>query len=65
MEGPFSTSLMAETGMCRWIGYSFHGLESLNSVYVVVKNFLSQLIFIFLLFLGIVMYANKFETKEK
>ena len=33
------------------------------SVYV-VGNFLSQLIFIFLLFLGMVMYANEFETKE-
>ena len=33
------------------------------SVYVVV-NFLSQLIFIFLLFLGMVMNANEFETKE-
>ena len=35
-----------------------------DSVYVVV-NFLSQLIFIFPLFLGMVMYANDFETKEK
>ena len=34
------------------------------SVYV-VGIFLSQLIFIFLLFLGMVMYANEFETKEK
>ena len=33
-------------------------------VYVVV-NFLSQLIFIFLLFWGMVMYAYEFETKEK
>ena len=33
-------------------------------VYVVV-NFLSQLIFIFLLFWGMVRYANEFETKEK
>ena len=32
-------------------------------VYVVV-NFLSQLIFIFRLFLGMVMNANEFETKE-
>ena len=31
----------------------------------VVVNFLSQLIFIFLLFWGMVMYANEFETKEK
>ena len=33
-------------------------------VYVVV-NFLSQVIFLFLLFLGTVMYANGVETKEK
>ena len=33
-------------------------------IYVVV-NFLSQLIFIFLLFWGMVMYAYEFETKEK
>ena len=34
------------------------------NVYVVV-NFLSQVIFVFLLFLGMVMYANEVETKEK
>ena len=34
------------------------------SVYVAV-NFLFQLIFVFPLFLGMVMYANEFETKEK
>ena len=34
------------------------------NVYVVV-NFLFQVIFIFLLFLGMVIYANKVETKEK
>ena len=28
-------------------------------------KFLSQSIFIFLLFLGMVMYGNEFETKEK
>ena len=33
-------------------------------VYVVV-NFLYQVIFVFLLFLGVVMYANEVETKEK
>ena len=27
--------------------------------------FLSQVIFVFLLFLGMVMYANEVETKEK
>ena len=31
----------------------------------VVVNFLSRVIFVFLLFLGVVMYANKVETKEK
>ena len=35
-----------------------------RKVYVVV-NFLSQVIFVFLLFLGTVMYANEVETKEK
>ena len=34
------------------------------NIYVVV-NFLSQIIFVFLLFLGMVMYANEIETKEK
>ena len=37
---------------------------NLNCVYVVV-NFLTQVIFVFLLFLGMVMYANEIETKEK
>ena len=31
----------------------------------VVVNFLSQVIFVFLLLLGMVMYANKVETNEK
>ena len=31
----------------------------------VVVNFLFQLIFIFPLFLGMVMYAKQFKTKEK
>ena len=30
----------------------------------VVVNFLSHVIFVFLLFLGMVMYANEVETKE-
>ena len=38
--------------------------ESYPFVYVVV-SFLSQVIFVFLLFLGMVMYANEIETKEK
>ena len=39
-----------------------------NSVYIyiyVVVNFLSQVIFVFLLFLGMIMNANEVETKEK
>ena len=36
-----------------------------NGDVCVVVNFLSQLIFIFLLFWGMVMYAYEFETKEK
>ena len=32
---------------------------------IVVVNFLFQVIFLFLLFLGMVMYANEVETKGK
>ena len=39
-------------------------MEVASFGYVVV-NFLSQVIFVFLLFLGMVMYANEVETKEK
>ena len=39
-------------------------VAAFSKIYVVV-NFLSQLIFIFLLFWGMVMYAYEFETKEK
>ena len=35
-----------------------------SNIYVVV-NFLFQVIFLFLLFLGMVIYANEVETKEK
>ena len=35
-----------------------------TKVYVVI-HFLSQVIFVFLLFLGMIMYANEVETKEK
>ena len=37
---------------------------TLFNVFVIV-NFLFQLIFIFPLFWGMVMYANEFKTKEK
>ena len=39
-------------------------LLSSDNIYVVV-NFFSQVIFLFLLFLGMVMCANEVETKEK
>ena len=39
-------------------------VKELHKIYVVV-NFLFQLIFIFPLFWGMVMYANEFKTKEK
>ena len=44
----------------RYVG----SVRFMQEVYVVV-NFLSQVIFIFPLFLVMVMYANEFETKEK
>ena len=39
-------------------------LSERQNIYVVV-NFLFQVIFLFLLFLGMVIYANEVETKEK
>ena len=39
--------------------------KEINTKGDVVVNFLFQLIFIFRLFLGMVMYANEFKTKEK
>ena len=45
-------------------GVAIFGSEQQYLVYVVV-NFLFQLIFIFPLFWGMVMYANEFKTKEK
>ena len=47
-----------------WTFWEGLGYQNDNDVYVVV-NFLSQVIFVFLLFLGMVMYANEVETKEK
>ena len=40
-------------------------LKNLFCLIYVVVNFLSQVIFVFLLFLGMVIYANEVETKEK
>ena len=44
--------------------FVFGVTNTLRNVFVVV-NFLFQLIFIFPLFWGMVMYANEFKTKEK
>ena len=47
------------------LGYLVMRTQS-NCIYVyVVVNFLFQVIFIFLLFLEMVIYANEVETKEK
>ena len=40
-------------------------IMTMSSYVYVVVNFLSQVIFIFPLFLSMVMNANDFETKEK
>ena len=45
-------------------GRAPEGSYAIKYTYVVV-NFLSQVIFLFLLFLGMIMYANEVETKEK
>ena len=47
------------------IWLSFLSIKVLQSTIYVVVNFLFQLIFIFPLFWGMVMYANEFKTKEK
>ena len=47
---------------------SKHFYGSRTSRYIdsyIVVHFLSQIIFVFPLFLGMVMYANEVETKEK
>ena len=51
--------------MCRRKSVFLH--ESFNEIEPsarIVVNFLFQVIFVFLLFLGLVMYANEVETKE-
>ena len=44
--------------------YPVDGAVGFPNIYVVV-NFLSQVIFVFILFLGMIMYAKEVETKEK
>ena len=49
------------TALNHWSYINF----TLMYLYSIVVNFLSQVIFVFLLFLGMIMYANEVETKEK
>ena len=51
--------------MVLWVSCRYVGVTVSISVVDVVVNFLSQVIFLFLLFLGMVMYASEVETKEK
>ena len=51
--------------MVLWVSCRYVVVTVSISVVDVVVNFLSQVIFLFLLFLGMVMYANEVETKEK
>ena len=48
-----------------WLALIIFPVNPLSPNIYVVVNFLSQVIFIFLLFLGMVIYANEVETKEK
>ena len=51
--------------MVLWVSCRYIGVTVSILVVNVVVNFLSQVIFLFLLFLGMVMYGNEVETKEK
>ena len=51
--------------MVLWVTCRSIGVTVSILVVNVVVNFLSQVIFLFLLFLGMVMYGNEVETKEK
>ena len=46
-------------------GLPFNIANASHAHAYVVVIFLSQVIFVFLLFLGMIMYANEVETKEK
>ena len=51
--------------MVLWVSCRYVGVTVSILVVNVVVNFLSQVIFPFLSFLGMVMYANEVERKEK
>ena len=54
-----------KTSIINIFGQKSHSHKQRIAYIYVVVNFLSQVIFVFLLFFGMVMYANEFETKEK
>ena len=59
----FRKQVHCNTRTCRGrflIGFPFNIV-----IFVYVVNFLSVVIFVFLLFLGMAMYANEVETKDK
>ena len=51
-------------GWCPQLLHVSNCVRTPTNIYVVV-NFLPQVIFVFLLFLGMVMQVNEVETKEK
>ena len=60
-----SRTLIFGSPVVLWVTCRYVGVTVSILVVNVVVNFLSQVIFVFLLFLGMVMYANEVETKEK
>ena len=56
-----NSCLLVFNSIIRWKPEKIKRLCNVN----VVVNFLFQLIFVFPLFWGMVMYANEFKTKEK
>ena len=57
--------LLKKPGSDHVIFSMIHSFACMYMYVYVVVNFLFQLIFIFPLFWGMVMYANEFKTKEK
>ena len=60
-----SRTLIFGSPVVLWVSCRYVGVTVSISVVDVVVNFLSQVIFLFLSFLGMVMYANEVETEEK
>ena len=63
IESQFRKRVIQEHAGAVFLIESFFSIQHTYVVYDV--NFLSRVIFVFLLFLGIVMYANEVETKGK